>query len=67
VQLATPAEVSRFFVPLDGGRLEVRPEVRELVELRHHNLVSDAPPCEHSTSCCAATSPSTSARETTRA
>jgi chemotaxis protein methyltransferase CheR len=44
VQLATPAEVARFFVPLEDGRVEVRPEVRELVELRHHNLVSDPPP-----------------------
>ena len=44
VQLATPAEVARFFVPLEDGRVEVRPEVRELVEFRHHNLVSDPPP-----------------------
>jgi chemotaxis protein methyltransferase CheR len=46
VQLASAAEVARFFVPLDGGRYEVRPEVRELVELRHHNLVQDAPPAD---------------------
>jgi chemotaxis protein methyltransferase CheR len=44
VHLATPAEVARFFVPLPDGRYEVRPEVRELVELRHGNLVEDAPP-----------------------
>jgi len=46
VQLATAAEVSRFFVPVDGGRYEVRSEVRELVELRHHNLVNDPPPAD---------------------
>jgi chemotaxis protein methyltransferase CheR len=46
VQLASPADVARFFVPLDGGRYEVRPEVRELVELRHHNLVTDPPPAD---------------------
>jgi chemotaxis protein methyltransferase CheR len=44
VQLASAAEVARFFVPLPGGRVEVRPEVRELVEFRHHNLVLDAAP-----------------------
>ncbi|TAL23054.1 MAG: hypothetical protein EPN99_05005 [Frankiales bacterium] len=44
VQLATAAEVARFFVAQSGGRWTVRPEVRELVELRHHNLVRDAPP-----------------------
>ena len=44
VHLATPAEVGRFFVALPDGRFEVRPEVRELVEFRHHNLVLDAPP-----------------------
>jgi chemotaxis protein methyltransferase CheR len=46
VHLATPAEVGRFFVPVDGGRYEVRPEVRDLVELRHHNLVLDPPPAD---------------------
>ncbi len=44
VQLASPQEVRRFFVPLPDGRVEVRPEIRELVEFRHHNLVLDAPP-----------------------
>ena len=44
VQLASAAEVARFFSPLPDGRWEVRPEVRELVELRHHNLVQDPPP-----------------------
>lgn len=46
VQLASAAEVARFFRPADGGRYEVRPEVRELVELRHHNLANDAPPTD---------------------
>ena len=46
VQLATPAEVARFFVPVGADRYEVRPEVRELVELRHHNLVTDPPPAD---------------------
>jgi chemotaxis protein methyltransferase CheR len=44
VQLASAAEVGRFFAPLPGERWEVRPEVRELVEFRHHNLVQDLPP-----------------------
>ncbi|MCY7364274.1 MAG: protein-glutamate O-methyltransferase CheR, partial [Frankiaceae bacterium] len=44
VQLATEAEVARFFVARADGRYQVRPEVRDLVELRHHNLVLDAPP-----------------------
>lgn len=44
VQLATQAEVARFFVARPDGRFEVRPEVRDLVELQHHNLVLDAPP-----------------------
>lgn len=46
VQLASAAEVARFFVPVEDGRYEVRRDVRELVELRHHNLVQDAPPAE---------------------
>ena len=44
VQLATAAEVARFFVAQPGGRWTVRPEVRDLVELRHHNLVKDPAP-----------------------
>jgi chemotaxis protein methyltransferase CheR len=36
--------VARFFVENESGRWTVRPEVRELVELRHHNLVLDPPP-----------------------
>ena len=44
VQLATPEELSRFFVARDDGRYEVRPEIRSLVRFRHHNLVTDALP-----------------------
>ncbi len=44
VQLASAAEVARFFLARADGRYEVRPEVRDLVELRHHNLVLDALP-----------------------
>jgi chemotaxis protein methyltransferase CheR len=35
--------LERWFTPV-GDEHEVRPEVRELVEFRHHNLVADAPP-----------------------
>jgi len=44
LQLATPEQRERFFLPTADGRHQVRPEVRELVELRHHNLVRDQPP-----------------------
>jgi len=44
LQLATPEQRERFFLPTADGRHQVRPEVRELVELRHHNLVHDQPP-----------------------
>lgn len=44
VQLATPEELARFFRPSPDGGHEVRPEVRELVEFRHHNLVTEAVP-----------------------
>ena len=44
LQLATPRQLTRFFTPTDDGRHQVRPEVRELVEFRHHNLVQEAPP-----------------------
>ena len=46
VQLATPEQVARFFTRLPDGQVEVRPEVRELVELRHHNLVLDPAPTD---------------------
>ncbi len=44
VQLATPEQLARFFVPTGDGRHQVRREVRELVEFRHHNLVLQQPP-----------------------
>ena len=44
VQLASPEELARFFVARADGRYAVRPEVRELVEFRHHNLVTEPPP-----------------------
>ena len=44
VQMASPEDLDRFFVRHPGGLYEVRPEVRDLVELRHHNLVTEAPP-----------------------
>ncbi|MCA1720044.1 MAG: protein-glutamate O-methyltransferase CheR [Actinobacteria bacterium] len=43
VQMASPEELARFFVR-DGGHWVVRPEVRELVEFRHHNLVTEPVP-----------------------
>ncbi len=45
VQMASPTDLARFFQPVRGG-FEVRPEVRELVEFRHHNLVTEPPPFE---------------------
>jgi chemotaxis protein methyltransferase CheR len=44
VMLASPQELARFFMPGPGGTHEVRPEVRELVEFRHHNLVTEPVP-----------------------
>ena len=44
VQLATPEERTRFFQPAPEGGYQVRPEIRELVEFRHHNLVTEAVP-----------------------
>ncbi len=41
LQQATEHERERFFHALPDGRFEVRPEVRDLVELRHHNLVRE--------------------------
>ena len=43
--MTDPLDQQRFFV-LDAvaGGYAVRDEVRELVEFRHHNLVTDAPP-----------------------
>ena len=47
VQMASPEQLARFFLgnPENGDGLhEVRPEVKELVEFRHHNLVTEAVP-----------------------
>jgi chemotaxis protein methyltransferase CheR len=44
VQLASDEERARFFVALPDGRFQVRPEVAELVDFRHHNLVTEPPP-----------------------
>jgi chemotaxis protein methyltransferase CheR len=44
VMNATPEELARFFLPSDGSTYEVRPEVRDLVEFRHHNLVTEPVP-----------------------
>jgi chemotaxis protein methyltransferase CheR len=43
VQMATPEELARFFTR-DGSGYVVRPEVRELVQFRHHNLVTEPVP-----------------------
>ncbi|MCW2543048.1 MAG: methyltransferase, CheR-type [Frankiales bacterium] len=43
VQMASPEELTRFFQRNASGH-EVRPEVRELVEFRHHNLVTEPVP-----------------------
>jgi chemotaxis protein methyltransferase CheR len=44
VQMASPEDLARFFVTSGSGSYEVRPEVRELVEFRHQNLVTDPVP-----------------------
>ena len=44
VQMATPDELGRFFTPLPDAQHCVRPEVRELVEFAHHNLVTEPVP-----------------------
>ncbi|MBK5308336.1 MAG: hypothetical protein JJD92_16775 [Frankiaceae bacterium] len=47
VQMASPEDLVRFFTSTPtatGDRYEVRPEVRELVEFRHQNLVTDPVP-----------------------
>ncbi len=44
VALATPEQLGRFFAPTPEGGVEVRQEVRDLVEFRHHNLVTEAVP-----------------------
>jgi chemotaxis protein methyltransferase CheR len=44
VQMASPDDLARFFVTSGAGHYEVRPEVRNLVEFRHQNLVTDPVP-----------------------
>lgn len=44
VKMASPQDLARFFTPTAEGGHEVRQEVRDLVEFRHHNLVTEAPP-----------------------
>jgi chemotaxis protein methyltransferase CheR len=44
VQMASPDDLVRFFVPTGDGHYDVRPEVRELVQFRHQNLVTDPVP-----------------------
>lgn len=42
-----PERLERFFTPSVGGAVAVALEVRELVDVRLHNLVTDPPPFEH--------------------
>jgi len=45
--MTDPVDLQRFFVlDADSGSYEVRQEVRELVEFRHHNLVTEQPPAD---------------------
>jgi chemotaxis protein methyltransferase CheR len=44
VQMASPEDLARFFVASGSGHYEVRPEVRDLVQFRHQNLVTDPVP-----------------------
>ncbi len=44
VQLATPDDLARHFTVGADGAAQVRDEVRELVEFRHHNLVTEPLP-----------------------
>ncbi len=44
LRLVGAAALARHFAPLPDGRWAVRPEVRALVELRHHNLVTEPVP-----------------------
>ncbi len=48
VALASPEQLAQHFEPGPNGAYEVRPEVRDLVEFRHHNLVTEAVPFEAS-------------------
>jgi len=43
--MTDPVDLQRFFrLNADAGSYEVREEIRELVEFRHHNLVAEPPP-----------------------
>ena len=43
--MTEPTDLQRFFrLDADSGSYEVRQEIRDLVDFRHHNLVTDAPP-----------------------
>ncbi|HET6908776.1 MAG TPA: CheR family methyltransferase [Mycobacteriales bacterium] len=43
--MTEPTDLQRFFrLDADTGSYEVRQEIRDLVDFRHHNLVTDAPP-----------------------
>ena len=44
VQMASPEDLARFFTATGDGGYEVRPEVRDLVQFRHQNLVTDPVP-----------------------
>jgi chemotaxis protein methyltransferase CheR len=44
VQMASPEDLARFFTSAGDGSYEVRPEVRDLVQFRHQNLVTDPVP-----------------------
>jgi chemotaxis protein methyltransferase CheR len=45
VQMADPIDLGRWF-DLDRGSYAVKDDVRELVDLRLHNLITEAPPFE---------------------
>ncbi len=45
VQMAEPIDVGRWF-DVDHGSYSVKDDVRELVDLRLHNLITEAPPFE---------------------
>ena len=46
VTLASPGQLARFFEPTAHGRHRVRQEVRDLVEVRQHNLVTEPVPAD---------------------
>lgn len=45
VQMADPIDIGRWF-DIDRGSYSVKDDVRELVDLRLHNLITEAPPFE---------------------